>query len=81
MIKIVTTLFNGTAGLKNYDVRKCIADNDKMEVIHNGEKMTLSCEELDSKHVSTSPLFKSKIPGGKDYKLLGYVWNPDIMEL
>jgi hypothetical protein len=82
MRKPVTTLPNGEARLKDYDVFKCIADKDKMEVMYYDEKMTLTYEELTSKRVSTSDkTYKSQFAGGKDYKLLGYDWNPDTVEL
>jgi outer membrane lipoprotein-sorting protein len=82
MRKNVTTLPNGEARLKDYDVFKCIADKDKMEVMYYDEKMTLTYEELTSKRVSTSDkTYKSQFAGGKDYKLLGYDWNPDEIEL
>ena len=82
MRRNVTTLPNGEARLKDYDVRKCIADKDKMEVTYRGDMMTLSYEELTSKLVFTSEkIYKSQFPGGKDYKLLGYDYNPDEVEL
>ena len=82
MRKPVTTLPNGEARLKDYDVRKCIADKDKMEVMYYDEKMTLTNEELTSKRVSISDKnYKSQFAGGKDYKLIGYDWNPDEIEL
>jgi len=82
MRKEVTTLPNGEARLKDYDVRKCIADKDKMEVTYRRDMMTLSYEELTTKLVSTSErTYKSQFAGGKDYKLFGYDWNPDTVEL
>ena len=81
MRRNVTTLPNGEARLKDYDVRKCIADKDKMEVTYRGDMMTLSYEELTTKKVSTSQLYTSQYPGGKDYKLFGYNWKPDEIEL
>ena len=82
MRKPVTTLPNGEARLKDYDVIKCIADKDKMEVMYYDEKMTLTNEELTSKRVSISDkIYKSQFAGGKDYKLIGYDWNPDEIEL
>jgi hypothetical protein len=81
MRRNVTRIYKGEAGLKDYDVRKCMADGDKMEVTFEGDKMTLSCEELTSKRGSVSAVQKSKYPGGKDYRLIGYEWNPDEVEL
>lgn len=82
MRRNVTTLPNGEARLKDYDVRKCIADKDKMEVTYRGDMMTLSYEELTTKLVSISErTYKSQFPGGRDYKLFGYDYNPDEVEL
>jgi len=81
MRRNVTTLYNGIAKLKDYDVIKCIADKDKMQVTYKEDVMTLSYEELTTKKVSTSQTYTSKFPGGKDYILLGYIWRPDVVEL
>jgi hypothetical protein len=82
MRRNVTTLPSGQARLKHYDVLKCIADKDKMEVTYNGEMMTLSYEELTTKRVYVSDrTYTSQFPGGKDYILYGYDWIPDTVEL
>jgi hypothetical protein len=81
MRRNVTTLYNGIAKLKDYDVIKCIADKDKMQVTYKEDMMTLSYEELTTKKVSTSQTYTSQYPGGKDYKLFGYNWKPDVVEL
>jgi len=81
MRRNVKTIYKGEAGLKDYDVRKCIADGEKMEVTYEGDMMTLSCEELTSKKGSVSQVYPSKYPGGRDYRLIGYEWNPDEVEL
>jgi hypothetical protein len=82
MRRNVTTLPNGEARLKDYDVRKCIADKDKMEVTYRGDMMTLSYEELTSKRVSVSEkTYESQFPGGKNYNLFGYDYIPDEVEL
>jgi hypothetical protein len=81
MRRNVTTLYNGIAKLKDYDVIKCIADKGKMEVTYKEDMMTLSYEELTTKKVSTSQTYTSQYPGGKDYKLFGYNWRPDEIEL
>ena len=81
MRRNVTRIYQGEAGLKDYDVRKCMADGDKMEVTFEGDMMTLSNEELTSKKGSVSKVYPSQYPGGKDYRLIGYEWIPDEVEL
>jgi hypothetical protein len=81
MKRNVTKINYGVAKLKDYDVIKCIADKDKMQVTYKEDMMTLSYEELTTKKVSTSETYTSQYPGGKDYKLIGYNWRPDVVEL
>lgn len=65
---------------RDYEVQSCINKNENMEIFHEGEKMILTPEELVSKKVDTSKVFESKF-GGKSYRLLGYMWKPDPVEL
>ena len=76
----VTKTYKGTIELRDYDVKKCIEDGDSIEVEFDKEVMTLSPEKLKSDIRSTSKLFTSKV-GGKAYKLYGYEWEPDEIEL
>jgi hypothetical protein len=73
----VTKLYKGLVEVRNYDVKKCIENDEPMIISYAGESMELSPEELDSDVRSISKEFPSKM-GGKPYKLYGYEWNPDM---
>jgi hypothetical protein len=73
----VTKTYKGLVEVRNYDVKKCIENNEPMIISYAGESMELSPEELDSDVRSISKEFPSKM-GGKPYKLYGYEWNPDM---
>lgn len=75
MKKTIRKIYKGQVDLRDYDVEKCIKQKKHMEIVHNGQKMILSPEELTSKRVSISGEFVSQT-GGKPYHLYGYVWNP-----
>lgn len=81
MRKEVKKLYQGRVDVRDFEVHACITKNEPMEIIHDGDKMTLSPEELVSKRVKVSGIFETKIPGGKSYKLFSYVWEPDEVEL
>ena len=81
MRKEIKKLYEGKIELRDYDVHKCILNNEKMEVIHSGDRMMLDAKDLTLKRVSVSKTFESKIEGGKSYKLFGYVWEPEEVEL
>lgn len=72
----VTKLYKGLVELRDYDVKKCIDDNKSITVTYVDDSMELSPEELKNSVKSVSKLFASKM-GGKSYKLMGYVWNPN----
>jgi hypothetical protein len=76
----VTKTYRGLVELRDYDVKQCIEDDNSIEVEFDKEVMTLSPEQLKSDIRSTSKLFTSKV-GGKSYKLFGYEWEPDEIEL
>lgn len=76
----VTKTYKGCIELRDYDVNACIAGKIPVEVFYKGDKMTLSPEDLKSRVVMTSKIMKSKV-GGKDYRLIGYEWIPDQIEL
>ena len=81
MKKEIKKLYEGKIELRDYDVHNCILNNQKMEVVHSGDRMILDVKDLVLKRVSVSKTFKSKIQGGKDYTLFGYVWEPEEVEL
>jgi hypothetical protein len=81
MRKEVKNLYqNCMVQARDYEVQSCVTKKENMEIYHEGEKMTLTPEELVSKKVDTSKVFESKF-GGKSYRLLGYIWKPDPVEL
>ena len=80
MRKEVKVLYAGRADVRDYEVDSCISKNENMLVTHEGERMTLTPEDLVSKRINTSKIFESKV-GGKNYRLYGYMWNPDPVEL
>lgn len=65
------------AEIRDYDVKKCIDSKTDIVIIFNDKKMTLTPQDLVDKKIYTSPLFKSKMDKGKDYKLYSYKWNPE----
>jgi hypothetical protein len=77
----IKKLYEGRIELRDYDVQKCILNGKSMEVIHSGDRMILTPKDLTDNRVSVSKTFESKIPGGKSYKLFGYVWEPEEVEL
>ena len=81
MRKEVKKLYEGKAEVRDFEVHQCMTKNESMTITHDGEKMTLSPEELLTRRVSISRTFETKIPGGKNYKLFGYIWEPDEVEL
>lgn len=76
----VTKTYKGCIELRDYDVEKYIRNNDSVDVWYSGDKMTLTPSQLKNDVISTSKLMKSRV-GGKDYHLLAYEWNPDVVEL
>jgi hypothetical protein len=77
MKKKVTKLYKGRAEVRDYDVKKCIENNESMTIVYNEDSMELSPKELENNVKSKSEEFQSKM-GGKSYKLYGYEWNPDM---
>ena len=73
---------DGTIMLRDYSIKDCITKNENMKVILSGDVMTLTPEELKTKYVSRpSRTYESKFDKGLSYKLIGYDWNPDEIEL
>jgi hypothetical protein len=73
----VTKTYRGCIELRDYDVQSAIRAGRSIQVVLNGDSMILSPEDLDQNVVMTSKPMKSKMSGGKDYRLLGYLWNPE----
>ena len=76
----VTKTYKGLVELRDYDVNQCIEDGVSIEVEFDKEVMTLSPQQLKNDIQKVSKLFTSKM-GGKSYKLYGYIWEPDEIEL
>lgn len=79
MKRTVEKRLGGIIELRDYDVQKAIATNDKIEVTYQKEVMTLSPEELVSKKVMTSRLHPSKF-SSQEYRLFGYRWESDELD-
>lgn len=79
MKRTIEKRIGNTIELRDFDVKKAIATNDKIEVTYQKEVMTLFPEELVSKRVSTSPAMKSKF-ANMEYRLYGYKWKTDEMD-
>lgn len=76
MKKEVKKLFNGCIDVRDYELEKCIANSENLEILYEGKTMTIPYHELSKKIVRKSNLIKSKM-GGKDYHLISYKWNPN----
>jgi len=81
MRKEIKRLHNGhLASVRDYEVQECIRKNENMDIFYEGEKMTLTPEQLRTERVgNVSPIQKSKY--GKDYVLINYLWKPEQIEL
>jgi len=71
-------LYNGNAEVPEEKVKQCIRLGEKMEIMHKGDIMTLSPEQLVSERDSISQWFGT---GDSRYRIYGYPWNPDTVEL
>ena len=76
MKKTIKKLYKGQVDLRDYDVEKCIKKKEYMEVVHSGQRMVLSPEDLVNKRISVSEESFGGAMGGKTYKLFGYVFIP-----
>lgn len=73
----VTKMYKGLVEVRNYDVQKCIDNDESMTIVYDADSMELSPEELKNDVKSISKEFPSKV-GGKPYKLYGYEFNPTM---
>jgi hypothetical protein len=82
MRKEVTKMNNdATVSVRDYEVTGCIKNKESMDIIHKVERMILNVEQLENDVKVFSPKLKSKLPGGKDYRLYNYTWKPVHIEL
>ena len=77
---IIKKLYKDCADIRNYDVQNCINKNENIEIIHGVDIMVLTPKELKHDVVSVSKIFPSK-NGGREYRLVSYMWNPIKSEL
>lgn len=75
----VDKLHKGAAEVREYNAQQCIKKKESMTIVYDGDTMTLTSEELETKRISISPPFPSQY--GKPYRLYGYVWQPKKIEL
>lgn len=73
----VTKTYRGCIELRDYDVESAIRTGSPIKVVLNDESMILSPDELEGSVVMKSKPMKSKMSGGKDYRLYGYAWTPN----
>lgn len=74
--------YDGTVMLRDYSIKDCLNKNENMKVIFSDEVMTLAPEDLRTKFVTRpSKVYESKFGNGLSYKLIGYNWEPDQVEL
>jgi hypothetical protein len=79
MKRTVTVRNSNVIKLRDYDVKKALDNNEKMEVTYQNEVMTLSPEELVSKRIATGAPIKSQF-NDKSYTLFSYRWVSDEMD-
>lgn len=79
MKKQIKKIYKGLASVRDYEVEKCIKNNESMTIIYDGDAMTLSPEQLKTERVGVSSVLKSQY--GNDYVLFNYRWEPEDLEL
>ena len=72
---------DNTVSVRDYEVNSCIKNKESMEIIHKGDRMLLTFDQLENDIKNVSTKLKSKIANGKDYRLYSYIWNPVEVEL
>lgn len=70
-------MYRGCVDVKSFDRKNAIDKKESIVILHKGQKMTLSANDVKVKIKAKSPLQTSKI-GGEDYYLYSYKWNPDL---
>lgn len=78
----VTKLFEGKyIDIKDYEREQCLNSGETCIVHHNNKKMTLTPKKLRNGIVNiSSQVFKNKVKGRPDYKILSFKWVPDTEE-
>lgn len=74
--------YDGTVFIRDYSVKQCIEKKENMRIMVKDETMTLTPEELRTKYVNRpTEVYESQFNGGKPYRLIGYLFEPDKVEL
>ena len=75
--------FGSRVSLRDFFVKRAISENKGIKVVHSGETMTLSPEDLRLKGVhnknsmQVAKFSNSEIKAGDTYYLIDYTFNPD----
>ena len=74
----ITKLYKGFADLRDYNIKDAIKKGVNIVIIYNGERMTLTPEQLKSQQIiiNSKPI-ASKIYPDQKYYLISYKWKPD----
>ena len=84
MQKKVTKTYLGCVEINDRFVKDCLDKKENLVVLYDGDRMTLTPEELKSKEVklhNSDKIYPSKIKGGPTYTLVAFKWNPDEIDL
>ena len=84
MQKEVTKTYLGCVEINDRFINQCLEKKESLSIIYNGDKMTLTPEEIVSKEVklhNSDKIHPSRIKGGPSYRLVAFEWNPDEIDL
>lgn len=73
----VTKTYRGCVELRDYDVESAVKAGRSITVVYDNQSMVLSPEQLEENILMISKPMKSRMSGGRDYRLFGYQWNPN----
>lgn len=65
------------ASVRDYEVEKCLKDNDVMHIMFQDDVMSLDPDSLRNKKIITTGPIPAKY-GGTGYYLINYLWQPNI---
>jgi hypothetical protein len=84
MQKEVKKTYLGCVEINDRFVNECLDKKENLVVLYDGDRMTLTPEELKGKEVklhNSDKVYTSRIKGGPSYKLVAFEWNPDEIDL
>jgi hypothetical protein len=64
--------------VRDYEVEACIKDNDVMHIHFGDGIMSLDPDSLKSKEIMRSKV-QTSTTGGKNYCLVSYKWEPNLV--